>query len=117
MTYAQWRARLIEAMDLRLYLPNHLDIALQNGAQFLANEKAAIVFGVKTYPTGAKVLHGLCAVGELDSIKELIAQAEGIGRRAGCIAASIESRPGWARTMKDYATYQVAIWKDLTDGR
>lgn len=113
MSYAEWRDRLLDGIDSELYTPAFLDDAVANGAHFLSNDDAAIVFGIKTYPTGAKVLHGLCAAGELDGIKELIAQAESVGRQAGCIRSSIESRPGWARVMDDYEVYQICIMKEL----
>ena len=113
MSYEKWRDRLLEALDSELFPPEFLDGAIRSGAQFLENETAAIVFGIKTYPTGAKVLHGLCAAGETGGIKELIAQAEHIGRQAGCIRTSIESRPAWARLLPDYEVYQVCIMKEL----
>ena len=81
--------------------------------QCWSNGKAAILAKIRTYPTGLKEVHGLCAAGELESIKSLIPLAEEYGRHVGCTIASIESRPEWARILPDYEVEQVRIVKGL----
>ncbi len=81
-----------------------------------ATDDAAMLTELRRYPTGAVEIHGLVAAGDLDSIRdELIPKAENWAKRAGCIAAVIESRPGWAKAMKSagYAVHQVAIRKEF----
>lgn len=113
----RFRPRLEAALDPRLYPFSHLDALVASGrALFFHDDRAAIVTEIRTYPTGARVLHGLVAAGDLDAIVgTLIPAAEAWGRQSGCIAAVIESRPGWARLLKThgYAAHQAAVWKDL----
>lgn len=115
--YAAFRERFAEAMDPRLYTIHHLDALVASGkAHFLSAGDAAILFELRTYPTGAKAVHGLVAAGDVDRIVGLlIPTAEAWGAARGCIGATIESRPGWARLLKPhgYAVHQVAVWKDL----
>lgn len=116
MTYADWREQLGSALDPRFYTLAHLDDLITSGrAKVMASERAAIVIEPKTYPTGAVVVNGLVAAGDLDEIKTLIAAAEQIGRDAGCIGAVIESRDGWARALKPlgYEVFQVSLFKEL----
>ena len=115
--YGRFRAHFAEALDPRLYEIGHLDALVADGrAVFLAAGDAAIVFELRSYPTGAKAVHGLVAAGDVDRIIGLlIPSAEAWGVAQGCIGATIESRPGWARLLKPhgYAVHQVAVWKDL----
>jgi len=115
--YAAFRARFAEALDPRLYGIEHLDALVASGrAIFMAAGDAAILFELRTYPTGARAVHGLVAAGDAERITALlIPSAEAWGVARGCIGATIESRPGWARLLKPhgYAVHQVAVWKDL----
>ncbi len=115
--YARFRAGFAEALDPRLYRIEHLDALVANDrAIFMAAGDAAILFELRTYPTGAKAVHGLVAAGDVARIAGLlIPSAEAWGVAQGCIGATIESRPGWARLLKPhgYAVHQVAVWKDL----
>jgi hypothetical protein len=115
--YAVWRSRFAEAMDPRLYTLDHLDrLVLSGRARFWSSQGAAIVAELKTFPTGARAVHGLIAAGDLDEVETiLIPQAEAWGRQNGCILALIDSRSGWGRVMKKhgYAPFQTAIAKEL----
>lgn len=114
MTYADWRDAFEEITDPRFYPIEWLDAMVATGnAAFWANDKAAIVATIKTYPTGAKEVHGLVAAGELQSIIELIPRAEEWGREAGCIVAGISSRPGWAKALDGYEPHQIELRKEL----
>ena len=75
---ARFRPLFMEALDPRFYTIEHLDRLLRNGlAQIWSGEEAAIVTEVRTYPTGAAVIHGLVAAGDLDEIVgALIPRAE-----------------------------------------
>lgn len=116
MTYALWRSRLLEAVDQELYPAEWLDRRVANGrARLWCNEAAAIVAEIKTYPSGAKEVHGLLAAGDVQAIKALIPNAEQWGRDKGCTRASISSHPAWARIMhsEGYEPEQLTIAKGL----
>ena len=115
--YAAWRERFAQALDPRLYTIEHLDALLLSArAQIWFGADAAIVTEIREYPTGARVIHGLVAAGELDEIVDaLIPRAEAWASSIGCVLAVIESRPGWARALKakGYAPHQLALRKPL----
>lgn len=115
--YLRFRPLLAAALDPRLYAIGHLDRLVATGrGLFFHTGAAAIVAEIRAYPTGARVVHGLVAAGDLrDIVGILIPAAEAWGRQRGCIAAIVESRPGWARLLKThgYAAHQTAVWKDL----
>ena len=117
MTYAHWRPRFGEALDPRLYTLDHLDALILSGrAQAWFGEDGAIVTEIRAYPTGARVIHGLVAAGELaEIVGVLIPRAEAWGRSIGCLMAVIESRPGWVRKLKaaGYSIHQTAVRKRL----
>lgn len=115
--YDAWRPRLAAALDDRFYSIDYLDGLLVTGRAFLwASDAAALVAEIRTYPTGLRALHFLCAAGDLRAIEDdLRPRAEAFGRLNGCVAALIESRPGWVRRMKPhgYTLFQASIVKDL----
>lgn len=77
---------------------------------------AAIIAEIKTYPSGARAIHGLVAAGSLHDITDtLIPAAEAWGRDNGCSLAIIESRAGWTRQLKagGYELHQTALRKEL----
>lgn len=104
-------------MDRRRYTIEWLDAEILSGRfRLIVGDKAAIVFSIEPFPTGAADLHGQVAAGDLEEIaRVLIPRAEQYGRAAGCIGATISSRPGWVRLLKrsGYATYQVSVRKEL----
>ena len=115
--YLRFRQLFAEAMDSRLYTIEWLDDQiLSMRAQIWFSDSASIVTEIKEYPTGARVIHGLVAAGDLHEIVEqLIPKAEEWGRQLGCALAIIESREGWARALKQYGyePFQTAIAKGL----
>lgn len=115
--YLHFRDGFASILDPRFYTIEWLDGQIWAGlARVWATSDACILVEVKTYPTGATEIHGLAAVGNMDSIiKQLIPQAEAWGRSIGCVSASIASRSGWVRALKSsgYELHQCEIRKDL----
>lgn len=114
--YHIFRDQFRKAMDPAFYTIEYLDALLASGqAWIMAEPGSAIVIEIKDFPGGARVVHGLVAAGDMDGIKRLIAMAEQWGRANGCTKALIESRPGWARALRDvgYQPFQVSIVKDI----
>jgi hypothetical protein len=113
--YLDWRERF--AVDASLYTLDYLDYLVTEGrGKFWSTPEAAIVAEVKTYPTGAKVIHGLVAAGELSEITgHLIPVAEAWAKEHGCVYAIIESREGWMRQLRGsgYEPFQVSLRKAL----
>lgn len=112
--YAVWRPQFAEALDPRIYDINYLDTLISTRrAQFWSTDHAAIVTEIKVYPK-TMAIHGLIAAGDLREIVEvLIPRAEAWGKEMGCTFAMIESRPGWARALKDYEPHQLTVRKEL----
>lgn len=117
MDYEAWRDRFAEILDPRRYTLEWLDGQVSSGrAVFWGAEDAAMLTELRRYPTGVIEIHGLVAAGDMKSIIDgLIPRAEDWARKAGCIAAVIESRAGWARQLRPhgYELHQTAIRKDL----
>jgi len=115
--WPRWRDAFAAILDPRFYTPDWLDGEVAAGrATLIAGDHAAVLSGVRVYPGGAREVHGLAATGALDEIVEqLIPTAEAWGRANGCIVATIESRPGWARALQNrgYALHQLGLRKEL----
>lgn len=115
--YLKFRPDIEKLIDRRLYTVAWLDTQIWAGlAQIWATDDACIVAEIRDYPTGAKEIHGLCAVGDIHQIVGmLIPVAEEWGKEMGCIIASIASRDGWARVLKDsgYTPHQTYLRKEL----
>jgi len=115
--YLRFRDRFAEAMDPRFYTIEFLDgLLFQGMAEFMAGDDAAIVVEIKEFPTGARAVCGVIAAGDMNEIvQSLIPQAEAWGKAKGCNLGMIESRPGWARVMKQhgYETFQVSLVKEI----
>ena len=96
---------------------SHLDRMILSGSAHLwTAPDAAIVAEIRTFPTGARALHGLVAAGTLETITgRLIPAAEAWARERGCLLSIVESRPGWARALKQhgYVPHQLAVMKEL----
>lgn len=113
--YARFREAFADAIDPRFHTIEELDARIVHGdARFWSNATAAIVTEVKTFGTGARVVHGLVAAGELEGIKALIRAAEGWSKAQGHLGALIESRSGWARALagEGYQIFQTSIFKE-----
>lgn len=114
LAYQKHRNEIAGMLDERLYTIEWVDAQIWSGAfRIFASENAIIAVELKQYPTGAIELHGMFAAGDLDEIVPLIGRAEEWGRTMGCTYATISSRPGWARVMRDYEVVQVTIRKVL----
>jgi hypothetical protein len=115
--WPRWRDAFAAILDARFYTLEWLDGEVAAGrATLIAGDHAAVLIGVRAYPGGAREVHGLAAAGALDEIvAQLIPAAEAWGRANGCIVATIESRPGWARALRNrgYALHQLGLRKEL----
>lgn len=115
--YFRFRDQFQEATDPAFHPIEWLDQTMASrSAGIMASDGAAIIFEVRNYPGGARAIHGLCAAGDLEEIRdELIPRAEEWARQVGCTHAIIESRAGWAKALKGqgYATHQVVLRKEL----
>lgn len=115
--YLAFRDRFIEVMDQRYHTIEWLDGQVLSGEfKFLRSDDAALIVELRDYPTGAKDVHVLIAAGDAEQIvEELRPTAEQWGRDQGCIAAIVESRPGWAKYLKPhgYDPHQLAVRKEL----
>lgn len=116
LEYQPWRDEFAKALDPRLYPIEYLDARILEGSALIwANEHAAVITEIKTYPTGARAVHFLVVAGDKDEIKKFGPPVEAWAKARGCIGALIESRPAWVREMKSagYAVHQVSLWKGL----
>jgi hypothetical protein len=115
--YLRWRDAFGEVMDPRMYSLSWLDGEIHGGRMLMwADADAAILAQVRTYPTGARDIHGMVAAGDLKAIAtRLIPLAEEWAKAAGCIGAVIDSREGWRRVLEPsgYRPYQIAVRKEL----
>lgn len=113
--YQKFRAAFHAVLDPELYTPAWLDGEVATGRFILfTGDESAILCTVKQYPTGLKELQGELAVGTLREIaSDLIPIAEKWALMRGCKSASIQSREGWGRVLKDYQFYQTTIRKAL----
>lgn len=115
--YLAFRDAFIEVLDPRYYPIEWLDQRIAEGrAKLMRSEHAAIVVELRQFPGGAIDVHGLIAAGSKDEIvSDLIPRAEAWGRENGCVAGVVESRAGWARTLKSsgYEISQITVRKEL----
>lgn len=116
-TYLRFRDQFAEVLDPERYTVSWLDRQVAFGAfHVLGNEDACILVEIRAYPTGAVDIHGMLAAGDLSEIiGHLIPQAEEFGRERGCSSASLASRSGWVRALKQsgYGIYQTELRKAL----
>lgn len=115
--YERFRDEFI-ALDPERYPADYIDRQVWTGAwQCAGNDKAAILYKIEAFPSGAREVQGLAAAkaddATLDHIKALIPIAEQYGREAGCRWASIESHPAWARLLPGYEPSQLRIVREL----
>ena len=115
--YLRFRPDLEAVMDPRLFTIEWLDGQVIAGSyRVFSSANAIIIAEIKTYPTGAREVHGVVAAGELGEIEnELIPQAEQWGKLLNCIAGQIDSRDGWERVMKrhGYERLKTVIRKEF----
>ena len=115
--YLAFRDAFEGVIDPLYYTMDWLDGQVMSGKfKFWRGNRSGIITELRTYPTGATDIHGIIAAGDMaEIINELIPQAEAYGREQGCLAAIIESRPGWVKALapSGYSIHQVAIRKGL----
>lgn len=114
--YLTHRAAFISLLDPQLYPAEWLDAQVWSGAfRVFGNDQACILVSLKRYPSGVYEIHGEAAAGDLAAIKHLIERAVEWGRSIGCRFASIASREGWGRTLKNdgWGTHQLMIRKEI----
>lgn len=115
--YLRFRDAFASVLDPAFYPLEWLDGEVACGRMLLLSaEHSAILFSVKTYPSGLKELQGELAVGNIrDIVSDLIPRAEAFGKEIGCSVAVIQSREGWKSAMRDhgYKLHQTAIRKFL----
>ena len=115
--YLKWRSAFAGLLDPELYPLSWLDEQLATGEFVLFScTDAAILVSTRVYPSGLKEIHGEAAVGNLATIVgRLIPLAEQHGKHIGCAYASIASREGWSREMRQhgYVLHQTTIRKAL----
>lgn len=115
--YCEFRPRFLEVMDERYHTLKWLDEQVLTGkVRFWRSPNAALLTEIKTYPTGAIDIHVVISAGDMREVIEILRpQAEDYGRGLGCIAATVESRMGWARALKPhgYEAHQLTVRKEL----
>lgn len=115
-SYGAWRDRLAQGINPMFWNAGLMDQALVNGeAFFIATDKAAMIFEIKEYPTGARVGHVVLSAGDKGEIVGPLREfAESFTKAAGCIGALVESRSGWARALKPYGyqPLQTSVFKE-----
>lgn len=115
--YLRFRDQLAAALDPRFYPIEWLDERMLAGeAAAVAHEDGCVVVEIRTYPGGAREIHGLVAAGNLGTIVNTVIPAvEAMGRDENCLTACCESREGWSRMLKasGYRVHQVTLRKEL----
>lgn len=115
--YLSFRSAFLEVMDERYHTLDWLDGQVLDGkVQFWRSDNAALLTEIKTYPTGARDIHVVISAGDMREVIEILRpQAEAFGHSLGCIAATVESRIGWARALEPYGyeTHQLTVRKEL----
>lgn len=118
--YCEFRQAFREVMDERYHTLPWLDEQVLGGkVQFWRSDNAALLTEFKTYPTGAVDIHVVISAGDMAEVIGILRPAaEQYGRENGCIAATVESRQGWARALKPhgYESHQLTVRKELQDG-
>ena len=115
--YVRHREGFESIIDQRFYGLDWIERQILEGRYVVfANDRAAALAEIKTYPTGARELHYLAGTGELDALlHEIRPDLEQWGRDQGCITAVMESREGWQRALGPfgYELFQVGLRKEL----
>lgn len=115
--YLAFREAFQEVMDERYHTLPWLDEQILTGTvKFWRSANAALLTEIKTYPTGATDIHVVISAGDMREVIEILRpRAEQFGRENGCIAATVESREGWARALKPhgYQAFQLTVRKEL----
>lgn len=116
--YERFRPAFAQMLDPRKWPLAWLDKEIASGrATAFGNDQGCIIAALRRFPGGLIEVHGLAATGNLPEIARLIVEAERWGREHGAEIATIASRRGWARTLKDagYSEVQVMIEKRIAE--
>ncbi|MEA3002177.1 MAG: hypothetical protein QOH81_965 [Sphingomonadales bacterium] len=115
--YRPWRGAFEKALDPRFCAIEHLDARISgDSARIFACAEAALIVELRHYPTGAYDGHVLIAAGDPKQVvATLRPRAEAWLRSIGALGALVESRPGWARLLKEhgYEPHQMTLRKDF----
>lgn len=115
--FLAWLPAFAAVMDQRYYTPGWLAGEVWSGrARFWSTDKAALVAEIKTYPAGSRDVHFLVAAGDVSELVEILRpKVEAWGQEMGCIAALVDSRPGWLRVLspEGYELHQTAVRKEF----
>jgi len=116
IAYLDRRFDIAKILDPRCFTIEWLDGEIMAGRiKIRINNGAMIGFEVKTYPAGARELHGMFAVGNVEDCLALWDEVEAQAAASGFEFATIASREGWARVMRSrgYVVHQTEIRKEL----
>jgi hypothetical protein len=114
--YAEWRDRLIEALDPRYYGPEWLDNMVAGAARLFIGLRSCAAAELIQFPTGAIDVHVICAAGDpIDARDMIVPQLETWGRMAGALSIIVTSRPAWARILRPsgFEVYKTTVMKEL----
>jgi len=115
--YQIWRGEFAKATDETLYPMAWMDREIEAG-RFLLDHTAdaAVVTGIKHYPSGLFDVEGIVAAGNAETIVGvLIPTVVERARQIGASGALIESRSGWLRLLKGqgFEPHQTSIRRAL----
>jgi len=116
LAYLDRRDDIAGILDPRCYTIDWLDGEVGAGRIGISSNAGAVIgFEVKTYPAGARELHGMFAVGDVGDCLALWDAVEAQATGEGFEFAAIASREGWARVMRSrgYVVHQTEIRKEL----
>ncbi len=114
--FARHEDEIAGMVDERFYPMEWVRRSVVTGViQTLYNERAIVGFEFRSYPGGAKELHGMFAAGPLEDVLLLIDETERLAREMGMDVFTIASRAGWTRILKGrgFEPFQTVIVKEL----
>lgn len=115
--YHPWREEFAKALDPRFYTIDYLDSRInENSVRIFTCPEAALIVELRHYPTRRFDGHVLLAAGSPGHVVSVLRpRAETWLRDIGAEGAIVESRPGWARLLKQhgYEAHQMTLRKDF----
>src|SRR4051812_12674278 len=98
---APWLQAALDAEPVPTHTLEHVREALDTErAQLWPTATSAVVAEIATFPTGAKIMHGWLAAGELAAILYTYKHLEAYARESGCSGFEIKARRGWQPIVK-----------------
>lgn len=116
LAYKDLHDEIERGLDLRFYSIDWLDEMIWYGRFDLhAKPGAVLVTETRTYPTGARELHGMVAAGHLPTLLKLWDAAIDA---TDADFAVVQSREGWGPVLKSrgFELHQVELRKELCRG-